>query len=204
MNVRSQKWRLLVAVAVGAALLVVGGVAYATISSSAVLNACAQKNNGQLRLVSSASDCRPSEYAVAWNQEGPQGPQGLPGQDGEDGEDGQAGQDATSLWAYVSGDGVLIRGSHAVSSARLVSQWGIGSYEVIFDQNVSGCSYQVTPGEDAGDFGDPSGGITFNAGEANVYLRTGGPGANNGVFVQLLNSAGTAQHQNEFHVAIFC
>ena len=44
-----------------------------------VITACYQKINGQLRIVSDASKCRPSELAISWNMVGPQGPQGPSG-----------------------------------------------------------------------------------------------------------------------------
>ncbi len=77
-----------------------------------VIYACIQKNNGQTRIVSSASDCRSSEVAVSWNVVGPQGlegpagpvgpagpkgddgamgPQGLPGSKGDKGDPGATG-----------------------------------------------------------------------------------------------------------------
>jgi len=54
---------------------------------STVILACAQKENGQLRIVPDHSECRPSEDPVVWNaagpagQTGPAGPQGPPGAD---------------------------------------------------------------------------------------------------------------------------
>jgi hypothetical protein len=59
-----------------AALLLVGGVGYAAVTSSGtVIKACAAKANGQLRL-DTGTGCLPSEQAVQWNQTGPQGPPG--------------------------------------------------------------------------------------------------------------------------------
>ena len=42
-----------------------------------VLNGCFKKVNGQLRIVSSPSQCNPSEVAISWNIVGPQGPTGV-------------------------------------------------------------------------------------------------------------------------------
>lgn len=77
-----------------AAFAVTGGVALATGAVGAIVGAdgtiqgCYQKVNGQLRVVASAGDCRPSELPVSWSQ---QGPQGLRGQQGPQGEQGPAG-----------------------------------------------------------------------------------------------------------------
>jgi hypothetical protein len=58
--------------------------------------ACAKKNGGALRLVAAAKNCRKTERAVTWNQEGPRGlpgPKGVAGGDGQDGADGLDGED---------------------------------------------------------------------------------------------------------------
>lgn len=65
--------------------IVVGGVAIAQTSTPAVITACVAGGSGQVRIVSSASDCKANETTTAWNQ---QGPQGLPGTDGADGVSG--------------------------------------------------------------------------------------------------------------------
>lgn len=36
-----------------------------------IIHACAQKQNGQLRVVDDPSECRPSEEAISWNRTGP-------------------------------------------------------------------------------------------------------------------------------------
>lgn len=68
--------------AFGAAALMIalGGVAFAAIpDSSGTIHGCYQKSNGNLRVVDSASECRNTERAIAWNQEGPPGSGGLAG-----------------------------------------------------------------------------------------------------------------------------
>ena len=55
-------------------LIGVGGLAVAAIpDSSGVIHGCYQKGAGNLRVVNSASDCRPSERSIDWNQQGPPG-----------------------------------------------------------------------------------------------------------------------------------
>jgi hypothetical protein len=67
---------------IGALVALAVGVGFAVASipdGSGVFHACYKKNNGQLRLVESASACRPSEKATSWSQTGPPGPPGTPG-----------------------------------------------------------------------------------------------------------------------------
>lgn len=58
---------------------VVGGVAMAQTSASAVITACVAESNGNVRIVSNASDCKANERLTTWNQQGPQGLPGPPG-----------------------------------------------------------------------------------------------------------------------------
>ncbi len=44
-----------------------------------VIYGCYQKNEGQLRIVKSAGECRPSEIPISWNKIGPPGPPGSVG-----------------------------------------------------------------------------------------------------------------------------
>jgi hypothetical protein len=109
---------------------------------------------------------------------GPTGPQGPPG------------DPATALWAVVNLDGTLARGSGAVSSARLDP--GFGTYEVIFDRDVTGCAYVASAGQ-------ASSGVAPDA-----FLSTSPRNGNaNGVFLDARTSAG-ASVGNPFHLAVFC
>ena len=83
---------------VAAAVLVTSaGVALGTGTVESIVGAdgsiqgCYQKQNGQLRVVRAASDCRPSELAVRWSERGPAGPQGERGLQGERGPQGEQG-----------------------------------------------------------------------------------------------------------------
>jgi hypothetical protein len=71
--------RQLTVLAVIAAGLAAGGIAYASVpDASGVIHGCYQKVNGQLRVIDSSTDnCGPSEVALNWNQTGPQGPSGV-------------------------------------------------------------------------------------------------------------------------------
>ena len=79
-----RKHRLSPGTAFGFAALIIalGGVALAAIpDSNGTIHGCYQKNNGNLRVVESAGDCRSSEAVISWNQTGPQGPPGPSGTD---------------------------------------------------------------------------------------------------------------------------
>jgi hypothetical protein len=104
MNARSRLarlgWKGTRTIAIAAvALFGAAGVGYAfsvsqggrTAGGTTTLSACADKVNGQLRLVSSAADCTPSERFVTWNVTGPAGPTGPAGTAGERGATGAAG-----------------------------------------------------------------------------------------------------------------
>jgi hypothetical protein len=89
MKKTSKRVVALISATVAVACLAVGGVALAG-GSGGTIDACAKKNNGQLRLVGTEA-CGPSESAVSWNVAGQQGPQGIPGPQGPKGETGQQG-----------------------------------------------------------------------------------------------------------------
>ncbi len=77
-----------------------------------VINACAQKNDGQLRIVSPGGPCRSSEDPVQWNIEGQQGPPGQEGPVGPQGDPGPAGPPGVSGLEYV------------FATTELNSDWG--------------------------------------------------------------------------------
>jgi hypothetical protein len=61
-------------VALAGVIIGLGGVAFATIpDSTGTIHGCANKQSGNLRVVESASDCRPNEQTVSWNQGGAPG-----------------------------------------------------------------------------------------------------------------------------------
>jgi hypothetical protein len=77
---------LLLALAIG---LLVGSAAWAAIPGpGGVITGCFKNVNGQLRVVNSSSNCRPSETALTWNQTGPAGPAGPQGPQGPAGPSG--------------------------------------------------------------------------------------------------------------------
>jgi hypothetical protein len=56
-----------------------------------VITACVNGENGMVRIVVSADECRTPEYAIQWNQVGPQGAQGIQGEPGPMGPAGPQG-----------------------------------------------------------------------------------------------------------------
>ena len=78
-----------VAAALGGA--VVGGVAIAQTAGPAPITSCVHKETGAVRIVSSGTDCRPTESVVSWNKEGPIGPAGPEGREGPQGSPGATG-----------------------------------------------------------------------------------------------------------------
>lgn len=97
-----------VAVAIAGALLVAGGIAYATIpDSNGVIHACYKTGQGTLRLIdpSKSQACLDSETALNWSQTGPQGPQGIQGLQGIQGPKGDTGPTGPSDVYSVNGYG---------------------------------------------------------------------------------------------------
>ncbi|HUZ98951.1 MAG TPA: hypothetical protein VMU74_06290 [Gaiellaceae bacterium] len=76
-----------------ALLLVGGGVAWATIpNDGGVINACYARSGGSLRVIdASVTNCKSTETALSWNQQGAQGPQGPAGPAGPAGPQGATG-----------------------------------------------------------------------------------------------------------------
>jgi hypothetical protein len=113
-------------VLIGALVALMVGVGFAVASipdTSGVFHACYKKHQGQLRLVQSASDCRPSENATSWSQTGPPGPPGTPG---------------SSFLAGSSG-GQLSTGNNGSGCGGLI---GVGSCAQVGD---GGLVQQVVP-----------------------------------------------------------
>ena len=56
-----------------------------------LISACVHSQQGQMRIVPASEACRPPEYRLTWNQQGPTGPQGPAGPPGPQGEVGPPG-----------------------------------------------------------------------------------------------------------------
>ena len=123
-------------------------------------------------------------------QKGATGATGATGPKGDKGDKGDAGAPATALWASVTGAGVLGRNSHAVSSSDLGTS-GNGSYEVVFDRDVTGCIYLGTVG------GPES---VASAGQISITRLADNP---NALYVVTYTGSGSASDRS-FYVGVFC
>ncbi len=92
-------------------------------------------------------------------------------------------------FAVVDSAGVLARGGHVVSTTHL----GTGSYEVVFDSNVSKCAFTAS-------IGTTGTGSVANPGQVTVAGRAGNV---NGVFVKIVDRAGTSEDL-PFHLGVSC
>ncbi|HEY9826761.1 MAG TPA: hypothetical protein V6D19_15070 [Stenomitos sp.] len=92
-------------------------------------------------------------------------------------------------FAVVNDNGITARGRGVVSSQSL----GTGLYEVIFNRDVTTCSYVATVGSSATSGTSPSGEMT-------VVGRFGNA---NGVFLTSKDSAGNAVNRG-FHLQVLC
>jgi hypothetical protein len=73
-------------------LLLVGGVAYASIPGpGGVINGCYVKSGGALHVIDSGATCASNQTPLNWNQTGPQGPTGPTGPQGAAGPSGPKG-----------------------------------------------------------------------------------------------------------------
>jgi hypothetical protein len=91
--------------------------------------------------------------------------------------------------AVINADGSIARGNHTVSALNLST----GSYEVVFDRDVTSCTYTATIG-DSGTFTSPAAGFVSVVGRA---------GNANGIFLNTRDAAGTATNRG-FHVNVTC
>jgi hypothetical protein len=123
------------------------------------------------------------------------GPEGAPGAAGAIGPSGPSGPSGpagpagtvTRLTAVVNATGSIARSQGTTSAGRIAA----GRYEVIFNQNVTACTYVAS-------VGDPTTGAV--AGEIGVASRNGNA---NGVFVLTRNAAGT-ETDLPFHLIVVC
>lgn len=159
-------------------LLVGGGTAYAA------SQALPTNSVGAKQLKKEAVTPAKLSKAAKSTLTGPKGATGAQGIQGVQGKPGEPGKPATALWAEVSSNGTLLKGSGTVSANALTT----GTYQVIFNQSVKACTYQATLAEEE-EFGfvivEPRGGN-----EAGVYVET-------------TNTAATDANKR-FDLAVFC
>jgi hypothetical protein len=140
----------------------------------------------KLSAAATATLIGPTGPKGATGAQGPKGDPGVkgePGINGEPGLKGEPGQSATALWAVVSGgSGGLVRSSGATSSRKR----NTGEFEVVFDRDVSACSYQVT--------------MASTPGVAVAEPKTANA---DGVVVESFESGGNLADKT-FYLAVFC
>jgi hypothetical protein len=166
-------------VVAGAALLVaLGDTGWATMSQvvprKSVGTAQLRNNavtsvkikNGQIRLADLHRTAR---------RPGPRGPAGPAGT-------------VTRLWAVMNASGSIHRGAGTTSAGRL----GLGVYEVVFNQNVTGCVFVASVGD--------TGEATGANGAAMVTRRAGNP---NAVRIETRTLGGVLADRG-FHLIVVC
>lgn len=112
-------WSPLVAMLamVGAATLA-GGIARAQVGDEPVhvVSACVAQTTGNLRIVTSETQCRSNERFRTWNRVGEPGSPGAAGATGQTGQAGAAGAPGLAEWTSVDGPFVHIgRGSRGTT-----------------------------------------------------------------------------------------
>jgi hypothetical protein len=112
------------AISVGA-LLVVAGVAYATIpDSSGAIHGCYARSGGSLRVIdATVTNCKSGETSLDWNVQGQQGSQGPSGPVGPAGPQGPQGPIGSQGPAGAQGPSGLSHGYLASSSQVPVAQF---------------------------------------------------------------------------------
>jgi hypothetical protein len=186
---RSRRTTFLVLISV-AALLCASMLAPAFGAPQATSAASLAKKLGSTLRIAKRADRNAKRAIKGLQVEGKRGPAGPPGaagaagQPGTPGAKGDKGEPATRQWAVINVSGTTGRGSGVTGSAKLSGP--AGQYEVVFNRDVTACSYQAT--------------MSITQGEAVVQPRTGVP---NGVFVGTYTSAGAAADR-AFHLAVFC
>lgn len=120
--------------AASAAIIVAVALAAITVAQgSGVINACFKVQNGQLRLVSAAGQCLPSEQAISWNEEGVQGPQGPQGPQGAQGERGPS-----DAWDVFRQSAVAITGTNFNNANVLLDiELPAGTFAITSKVNIS-------------------------------------------------------------------
>lgn len=175
-HVMAEVWpRRALTMLAGIALVGIVSVVRASIpDANGVLHGCYQKNNGQLRIIDAAvDDCRPSEIAVQWNQQGPPGPIGPPGPQGPMGVQGPQGLNgamgpqgpagppgpagsSTLLYAWVTENGFIVA-QNGLTNYEHPSE---GHYWLSFaGHNVTTCAAVPTvvhPANTSSDLHDPA------------------------------------------------
>jgi hypothetical protein len=153
-------------------LLVGGGAAWAAVHLP--------KNSvGAKQLKKGAVTPSKLSHSTKTSLKGPAGPQGPAGPKGD------TGAPATALWAEISATGKVLKGSGVVSAKQ---PFGEGTYEVNFNRDVTGCTYQATSSSYPGMF-------------VLVEPRDNDP---DGVYVETTKEVKGPSVNDQFDLAVFC
>jgi hypothetical protein len=184
-----------------ALLVALGGTSVAAVSQLPIGSVGTPQLKGNA--VISSKVLNRSLLAVDFKQgqlpRGPRGPRGVPGTPGAPGPPGQTGPSGpsgpsgpagsvTKLTAVVNASGSIARSQGTTSAGRLQA----GAYEVIFNQNVSACTYVATLGS-----------ATTSAQPAGMISVASRSGNANGVLVVTFDDFG-APTDRSFHLAVVC
>jgi Collagen triple helix repeat (20 copies) len=155
------------------------------------LVACAKKRGGALRLVEAAKDCRKTERAVTWNQQGLRGLRGVAGADGVNGENGIDGEDGVD--GDDGDDGV--DGIDGDDGTDATVSWKYGGATGV---SVSNGTTTVSAGTCAAPTPNAvNGGVQITGLPATVRVTATAPGATASQWdVQLANTSGSTQTVN--------
>jgi hypothetical protein len=125
---------------------------------------------------------QPGDLSASAKTAGPAGPQGPPGPAGPPGAAAAAG------WASIDANGTLVRNKGAASAQKNST----GQFQVIFNQDVTGCAYLATSGGP---------GTSSSVADVGVGQLANVPA---GVRVTVLNAATGTLQDTPFFVAVFC
>jgi hypothetical protein len=171
-------------VATIALLLAMGGTAAA--AKHYLVNSTKQINPKVLRALKGEDGQNGAKGAT-----GVAGPAGPAGAAGVPGPAGKEGASATKLWAVVSFNGTLVRGSGVTG----VVHEGTGQYNVYFNRSLEQCAFEATIGSPGFEF--------MEHGIADVAGAAESQPLDNAVFVDTFEFNGTSANRG-FHLAVFC
>jgi len=140
-----RKGRALVAVVATGALLVAGGIAYATIpDGNGTIHGCYAKSGGSLRVIDAGvTNCKSTETSLNWNVQGQPGPQGPVGPTGPTGATGPQGPQGVQGSQGPQGPAGPSGFSHAYS-ASVEAGVAIPNYGVTIESlNVAAGNYLI-------------------------------------------------------------
>jgi hypothetical protein len=161
--------RMAIGLVIGATLA--GGAGYAAasvIGGTGVIQGCSKQENGQLRVVASASECLVSEAPIDWNVQGVKGdtgaagPQGPKGDSGAVGPQGPAGSQGAQGPAGPQGPAGLQGPAGAAGAAQTLDVVRVSAAGFHVGNNSSRTAFATCPA-----------GYTASGGGFNVYAGSG-------------------------------